>query len=199
MVKCESWRRNNVGTESRIHFVRWYITWLHIVFCHITREHWRPSWIYDRIVFLNNKCVSKISFSYEIYFEKWYYMLFSVKKKIDNIIYKIVVGGHLGFMHEQYFKIKNSGRNEFSMPITGRKVVLHNHLFLTNGANVLVILVFLTDKKQNGHQKGNFVKKEIWKHIISQIRDPYETEYVIKLLLPPPPPKKKHTEAVFWP
>ena len=45
-------------------------------------------------------------------------------------------------------KEQNSGKNDFSMPITFRKVVLH---------------IFFWHKKQNGRQKGNFEKK--LKHI----------------------------------
>ena len=43
-------------------------------------------------------------------------------------------------------------------------------IFLTNSSQVSTILVYLTDKKQNGHQKDNFEKK--WKHNIYQIRVP---------------------------
>ena len=43
---------------------------------------------------LNKKLVSKMSFSYEIYFEKWNYLSFSVKKN-NSIFYKIAVAAIL--------------------------------------------------------------------------------------------------------
>ena len=47
-------------------------------------------------------------------------------RKLKNIyFFKEGSDGHLGFVHKQDFKIRNSGRNEFSMPIIFRKVVLH--------------------------------------------------------------------------
>ena len=87
-------------------------------------------------------------------------------------------------MHEQDLKIKNSGKNDFIMPITFRKVVLHSFV-LTKSLKFSALLVFLTDKKQNGCQKSNL--KKDWKHNISQIGGPDQTEYVVKS---PPPPRK---------
>ena len=60
-------------------------------------------------------------------------------------------------MHKQYLNIKNRGTNEFSMQIKVRKV--ENASFSDKYANVSVILVFVTDKNQNGYQKGNFQKQ----------------------------------------
>ena len=47
-----------------------------------------------------------ISFSYEIYFEKWYYMSFFVKKKINNRFYKIVVAAILELWMNKNSKLK---------------------------------------------------------------------------------------------
>ena len=65
-----------------------------------------------------------MSFSYEIYIEKWYYMSFSVKKENKQYILEDC-GGHLGFIDEQDLKIKNSIRYDLLIQNPHCKVVLH--------------------------------------------------------------------------
>ena len=63
-----------------------------------------------------------MTYAHNIHIEKCYYTLFSCEKW-EMYIFVDGSGGRLRFMREQ--NTKNSGRNEISMPITIRNVVLH--------------------------------------------------------------------------